>query len=85
MDCNVIIEVAAFFGFLSFCLFLFRKSFSFWIKVFLFYVVALNSETEGLSGSTEGLADSKRVTHGKKMENDYFNDKCYNLFSIFVI
>jgi hypothetical protein len=75
MNRDIIIQVAAFFGFLFFCVFLFRKIFRFRIKVFFFDVIALNSEIEGLCGSAEGLADSKRVTHGKKIENEYFNDK----------
>jgi hypothetical protein len=66
MDCDIVIEITPFFGFLSLFLFLFRKSFSFRIKVFLLNLVALNSEIKGFCGCAKSLADSKRVTHAKK-------------------
>ena len=72
MNCDIVIEIAAFFGFLFFCLFLFGKGLSFWVKVFLFNVIALNSKIKSPCGCRKGFADSKHWKDDKKNGNWVF-------------
>ena len=59
MNCNIIIEITAFFSLFSFQLFFIRKRLILWIKVFLFHMVSLDTKSKCFSCCWISLSDSK--------------------------